>query len=104
MCIPWTYNISESVVGSNGFSGGSEVKNLFANAGDVGLIPGSGRCPGGGHGKPLQHSCLGNPMNRGAWWATAYGSQRVELNLSTKQQWDQNGKGLLKGLCWEFPG
>ena len=49
------------------------VKNLPANAGevgDVGLIPGSGRSPGGGHGKPLQYSCLENPMDRGAWWAT----------------------------------
>ena len=46
------------------------VKNPPANAGDVrdaGLIPGSGRAPGGGHGKPLQYSCLENPMDRGAW-------------------------------------
>ena len=48
------------------------VKNLPANAGDkkdMGLIPGLGRSPGGGHGNPLQYSCLENPMNRGAWWA-----------------------------------
>ena len=46
------------------------VKNLHANAGDVGdasLIPGSGRSPGGAHGNPLQHSCLENAMDRGAW-------------------------------------
>ena len=46
------------------------VKNLPANAGDMrntGSIPESGRSPGGGHGNPLQHSCLGNPMGRGAW-------------------------------------
>ena len=46
------------------------VKNPPANAGDVrevGLILGSGRSPGGGHGNPLQYSCLGNPMDRGAW-------------------------------------
>ena len=43
------------------------VKNLHANAGDVGWIPGSGRSPGGGNGNPLQYSCLGNPMDRGAW-------------------------------------
>ena len=55
-----------SIVGSNGFSDGSEVKNLLANAGDAGLIPDSGRSPGGGHGNTLQHSCLGNPMDRGA--------------------------------------
>ena len=49
------------------------VKKLPAYAGDirdVGLIPGSGRSPGGGHGKPLQYSCLENPMDGGAWWAT----------------------------------
>ena len=52
------------------------VKNLPANAGDIrdaGLIPGLGRSPGGGHGKPLQYSCLRNPMDRGAWRATAHG-------------------------------
>ena len=48
------------------------VKNLSANAGDIrdmGLIPGSGRSPGEGHGKPLQYSCLKNPKDRGAWLA-----------------------------------
>ena len=49
------------------------VKNPLANAGDVGSIPGSGRSPGGGNGNPLQYSCLGNPMDRGAWGATIYG-------------------------------
>ena len=52
------------------------VKNLPANAGDiraVGLIPGSGRFPGGRHGNPLQYSCLENPMERGAWQATVHG-------------------------------
>ena len=51
------------------------VKNLPANAGDikiVGLIPGLGRSPGGGHGNPLQYSCLDSPMDRGAWWATTH--------------------------------
>ena len=49
------------------------VKNLPAYGGDVravGSIPGLGRSPGGGHGNPLQYSCLENPMDRGAWWAT----------------------------------
>ena len=63
------------------------IKNLAANARDVqdaGLIPGLGRSPGGGHGNPLQYSCLGNPMHRGAWRATVHGSQRVGLKrLST---------------------
>ena len=51
------------------------VKNLSANAGDVrdtGLIPGWGRSPGGGHGNPLQYSCLENPVDRGAWRATVH--------------------------------
>ena len=50
-------------------------KNPSASAGDVrgtGLIPGSGRSPAGGHGNPLQYSCLENPMDRGAWGATVY--------------------------------
>ena len=51
------------------------VKTLPANAGDIkdeGLIPGLGRFPGGGHGNPLQYSCLENPMDRGAWWGTVH--------------------------------
>ena len=52
------------------------VNNLPANAGDTrdaGSIPGSDRSPGGGHGNPLQYSCLENPMDRGAWWAIVHG-------------------------------
>ena len=49
------------------------VKNLPANARDVGLIPDSGRSPGGGNSNPLQYSCLGNPMDRGAWKAVVHG-------------------------------
>ena len=52
------------------------VKNMPANAGDDRdsvSIPGSGRSPGGGHGNPLQYSCLENSMNREAWWATVRG-------------------------------
>ena len=50
----------------------SGIKNPTANAGDAGLIPGSGRSSGEGNGNPLQHSCLENPMDRGAWWATVH--------------------------------
>ena len=50
-----------------GFPGGSVVKNPLTNAGDEGLILGSGRSPGEGNGNPLQYSCLENPMDRGAW-------------------------------------
>ena len=60
------------------FPGGSEVKASTCNAGDPGSIPGSGRFPGGGHGKPLQY-CLENPLDRGAWQAT-------DLFVVTKSQ------------------
>ena len=56
-----------------GFPGGSEVKASACNAGDLGLIPGSGRSPGEGNGNPLQYSCLEDPMDGGAWWATVHG-------------------------------
>ena len=49
------------------------LKRLPRNVGDPGSIPGLGRSPGEGHGNPLQYSCLENPMDRGAWWATVYG-------------------------------
>ena len=58
-----------------GFLGGTSGKESACSAGDPGLIPESGRSPGGGHGNPLQYSCLGNPMDRGAWRATVHGSQ-----------------------------
>ena len=60
-----------------------EVKNLPAKARDIrdaGSVPGFGRSPGGGHSNPLQYSCLENPMDRGAWWATAHGV--AELNMT----------------------
>ena len=57
---------------TTGFPGASVVKNLSANTGDAGLIPGLERFPGEGNGNPLQHSCLGNPMDRGAWWASVH--------------------------------
>ena len=66
------------------------VKNLPAmqdttcSAGDLGSIPGPGRCPGEGNGNPLQYSCLENPMDRGAWWATVRGVARVGHDLVTK--------------------
>ena len=57
------------------------VKNPSANSGDtgdMGLIPGLGRSPGGGNGKPLQYSCLKNSMDRGAWWATVHGVTELD--------------------------
>ena len=67
-------------------SGGSAVKESACNAGDPGLIPGSGRPPGEVNGNPLQYSCLGNPIDRGACQASVHGSQRVEHDWMTKQQ------------------
>ena len=58
------------------------AKNPPANAGDTGSIPGSGRSPRERNSNPLQYSCLGNPINRGAWW----GPKRVRHDLATKQQ------------------
>ena len=57
------------------------VKNMPANAEDASLIPGLGRSPGGGHGNPLQYSCLENPMNRGAWWAAVHGVAKIQTGL-----------------------
>ena len=73
--------------GDEGFPGGSVGKESACNAGDTGSIPGSGRCPGGGNGHPLQYACLENPMDRGAWWATGHGvaeSDTTECSLSMK--------------------
>ena len=61
------------------------VKNPPANAGDVGSITGLERSPGEGNGNPLQYSCLGNPMDRGAWQATVYGVAK-ESDMVTNQQ------------------
>ena len=77
----WGWNLVTQVLTSPpGYAWPSQValavKDLPANAGDIrdaGLIPRSGRSPGGGHGKSLQYSCLKNPMDRGAWWATVHG-------------------------------
>ena len=63
--------VSIHVSAWRGFPG--SAKNLPANVGDVDLIPGLGRSPAGGNGNPLQYSCLGNPMDRGTWWAAAHG-------------------------------
>ena len=59
-----------------GFPGGSEVKAFACNAGDLGLIPGLGSSTGEGNGNPLQYSCLENPMDGGAWWATVLGAAK----------------------------
>ena len=66
------------------------VKNPSASAGDTrdaGSIPGSERSPGGGNGNPLQYSCLGNPLDRGAWWAAVCGVAESQTRLSTHWLW-----------------
>ena len=60
-----------------GFSGGSDDEESACNEGDLGSIPGLERSPGEGSGSSLQYSCLENPMEGGAWWATAHGVARV---------------------------
>ena len=61
-------------------------KDYTCNAGDMGLIPGWGRSPGGHLSNPLQYSSLGNPMDRGAWWAPVHWVTRVRHYLATKQK------------------
>ena len=65
-----------------GFPGGSVVKNLPVNGGDTDLIPGSGRYPGEGNDNAFQYSCLENPMDRGAWWATVDRAAKSQTQLS----------------------
>ena len=68
------------------FPGGSGVKMLPANAGDMGLIPGLGRFPGEGNSNSFQCSCLGNPMERGTWSTKVHGIMRVGHDLVRQQQ------------------
>ena len=65
-----------------GFPGGSDDKESAHNAGDPGLIPGSGRSPGEGSGNPLQYSCLENSTDRGDWRATVHGVAKSHTGLS----------------------
>ena len=71
-----------------GFPGGSDSKESTCIAGDPGSIPGSGRSLGEGNGKPLQYSCLENPMGRGGWWATVHGVTRVRPHLTIEPPWE----------------
>ena len=73
---------NEGWQGVLGFPGGSEVKASASNVGDLGSIPGSGRSPGEGNGNPLQYSCLENPKDGGAWWATVHGVAKSRTPLS----------------------
>ena len=85
------------------------VKNPPANAGiirDAGSIPGSRWSPGEGNGNPLQYSCLENPMDRGAWWATVYGVTRVRHDWSDlvhEFPLGVDNQKLAPGLSWTLP-
>ena len=74
----WYYKLTH-----RGFPGNSDGKETACNAGALGLIPGSGRSPGEGNDYPLQCSCLENPMDRGAWWATVHRTAGSWTWLST---------------------
>ena len=77
-----------------GFPGGSEVKVSVYNTGDPGSIPGSGRSPGEGNSNPLQDTCLENPMDREAWWATVHGVPKTWTQLSDFTYLPTNGEPL----------
>ena len=78
-----------------GFTGGSDSKESACNAGDLGSISGSGRSPGEGKGNPFQYSCLENPMDREAWWATIHGVAMSRTRLT-----DFHSLILRKTLLW----
>ena len=75
-----------SCIWKQGLPGGSVSKESTCNAGDPGSIPGSGRSPGEGNGNPLQYSCLENPMDRGAWWATWLSDWTIIIAME-KHRW-----------------
>ena len=86
----WLVYLFKPILWEQGFPDGSVGKEFSCSAGDEGLIPGSGRSPGGGNGYPLQYSCLGNPMDRGAWWATVH---RAAKNQTWSSYWTQSTCG-----------
>ena len=98
--------ISSLQAAALGFSGSPVYKESACNAGDLGSIPGMGRYPGEGNGYPLQYSCLENPMDRGAWWATDHGVAKSQTRLSVftftffhscstrSVRWSQNGLSI----------
>ena len=83
-----------------GFLHSSVGTESACNAGDPGLIPGSERSPGEGNGNLLQHSCLENPMDRGAWLATVHGVARVGQDLATKPPLPQSERN--SHLIWKL--
>ena len=80
-CIIWKSSVICMI-----FTSGSVVKNPPANAGDAGLIPGSGRSPGERNGNPLWYSCLETSMDRGAWWASVHGVAKIRTQLRCEEK------------------
>ena len=74
------------------FCSGSDGKESACNVGDPGWIPGLGRCPGGGHDKPLQYSCLENPKDRGAWPATVHGVTESDTTATNREKEELTGE------------
>ena len=75
----------------------------ISNVGNLGSIPGSGRCPGEGNGNPLQYSCLGNPMGRGAWWATTHRVTRLRYDSVTRPLSQNNlSQQMESRSCWRI--
>ena len=89
--------------------GGSDDKESACNSGDLGSIPGLGRSPEGGHGIPVRYSCLENPVDRGAWWATVHAVTDSRTPLSdwaqccARQRKSQDGRGLLHEAPFWMP-
>ena len=79
-----------------GFPSGSAGKESTCNAGDATLIPGLNRSPGGGYGNPLQYSCLENPMDKGAWWATTHGVKKSYMTELTENAYTTSQRLLSK--------
>ena len=94
-----------------GFPGGSDSKESACRPGYPGLIPGSGRSPGEGNVKPLQYSCLENPIDGGAWQATAHGVPKSQTRLSNfthyipmqRQIYTRTGNMYTGVVGWEDP-
>ena len=85
----WTEREERFYTYPRNFPGGSDAKESACSAGDIGLIPGLGRSPVKGNAYPFQYSCLENPMDRGAWWATtACGVAESENNWAHTYTWD----------------
>ena len=86
-----------------GFPDGLVGKESTGSAGDAGSIPGSGRSPGGGHGNPLQYSCLENPTDRGDWWATVHGVAESDMTEATGQAHRHPPRRAVEaGMNWEI--